>query len=119
MRYIRLAFILVLGIVLLVLAVANRQLVTLQALPEELAEFAGVAPQITLPLFLIIFGGIIAGLLIGFVWEWLREGKHRAEAAKNRRARERLEREVDQLKGPEPGKGADILAILDEGAVAR
>lgn len=119
MRFIRLFFLIALGLVLVVVAVANREPVTLHALPSELAEFAGVAPQISLPLFLVIFGGIVAGLLIGFVWEWLRESKYRARAAREGRARERLEQEVDKLRGPAPGKGADILAILDEGAPAR
>ncbi len=119
MRLIRFLFLLILGFVLVVLAVANREPVTLFALPDELAQFAGIAPQITLPLFIIVFGGIIAGLLIGFVWEWLRESKYRSRAARESRARERLEQEVDKLRGPEPGKGAEILAILDEGAPAR
>lgn len=119
MRLIRLLFLVSLGLVLVILAVANREPVTLKALPEELAQFAGMSPQVSLPLFLVIFGGIIAGLLIGFVWEWLRESKYRSKAARETRARERLEQEVDKLRGPEPGKGADILAILDESAPAR
>ena len=45
-------------------------------------------------LFLVIFAGIVAGLLIGFVWEWLREHRFRSTAARERRERERLEREI-------------------------
>ncbi|MBT8456320.1 MAG: LapA family protein [Rhodobacteraceae bacterium] len=119
MRYIRYAFLGSLGIVLLVVALANRGPVTLQLLPGELAELAGLAPSITLPLFIVIFGGIVAGVLIGFVWEWLREHKHRAEAASQRRAREQLEREVSQLRGPEKKAGDDVLALLEGGEAAR
>ncbi len=119
MRYIRYAFWVILGIALLTTALANRQPVTLNLVPDELATFLGWSFSVTLPLFLIIFAGIVAGLLIGFVWEWLREYKHRAEASQERRERQRLEREIDKLKTPEPGGGDDILAILDESQTAR
>ena len=88
-------------------------MVTLNVLPEEVASFAGWNAAITLPLYLVIFGGIVAGLLIGFFWEWLREYKHRAAASHHRRERERLEKEVDRLKTPAPGSGDEVLAILD------
>ncbi len=113
MRYIKYAFLGVVGIVLLVVALANRGPITLRVLPDELAAFAGWNSEVTLPAYIVILGGIVAGLLIGFVWEWLREHKHRAAAVQNRRERERLEREVSRLKTPEPGSGDEVLAILD------
>ena len=119
MRYIRFLFLAVLGICLLIVALANREPVTLFLFPDEIAEFAGFAPTVTLPMFIVIFGGIVVGLLLGFVWEWLREYKYRAVAATDRRERVRLEREVNDLKGPQPQGGQDIIAILDEGAAAR
>jgi lipopolysaccharide assembly protein A len=119
MRYIRYAFLAIIGICLLVVALANRAPVTLRLFPDEIAAFAGVAPEITLPLFIVILGGIVLGLLIGFVWEWLREYRYRSVAASERRERKRLEHEVRALKGPEPESGDDILAILDERAATR
>lgn len=113
MRYIRYAFWGVLGLLLLIVATANRGSVTVNVLPDELAGFIGWNYAVALPLFLVIFGGIVAGLFIGFVWEWLREHKHRAAAAEHRRARAKLEREVDRLKEPEPGSGDDVLALLE------
>lgn len=113
MRYLKYAFLGAVGIILLIVALANRGPVTLRALPDELAGFTGWNYEIALPLFIVILGGIVAGLLIGFVWEWFREHKHRAEAARNRRERQRLEKEVDRLKTPEPGSGDEVLAILD------
>lgn len=113
MKYIRYLFLLCLGVVLIAVALANRDMVELQLLPEGLARVAGMNPSITLPLFVVIFGGVVAGLLIGFVWEWLREHKHRAEV--NRKAREvgKLEREVRKLKGEKNQGKDDVLALLD------
>lgn len=119
MRYVRYAFLGVVGIVLLTIAVANRGPVTVQLLPEEFAEFAGWNVAVTLPLFLVIFCGIVAGLVIGFVWEWLREYKHRSVAHQKQREADQLKREVDRLKSPEPGSGDEVLAILDNKQAAR
>jgi cell division protein FtsB len=69
---------------------------------------------ITLPLFLVILGGILAGLLIGFVWEWFREHKQRAEAKAQRKERDQLAREVQNLRG-EANRGKDeVLALLED-----
>jgi uncharacterized integral membrane protein len=114
MRYIRYLFLAALGVCLLTVAIANRTEVTLNLLPDELGTFLGWAPTITLPMFLVIFAGIVAGILIGFVWEWLREHKHRAEAAHQRREKERLEQEMTRIKGPKARRNDDVLALLDE-----
>jgi len=114
MRYIRYAFLVSLAIVLIVVATANRAEVTLNLLPETVAGLIGFGAQITLPLFVVIFGGIIAGVLIGFVWEWLREHKHRAEAARRTREVEMLERELRREKRLKNEGRDDVLALLDE-----
>jgi lipopolysaccharide assembly protein A len=119
MRYLRYAFLAVLAICLLVMALANRNTVTLTLLPEEIAAFAGFNASVSLPLFLVIFGGIVAGVVIGFVWEWLREHKHRAEAVTQRREREKLEREVHRLKPASERQSDDVLALLETGGRAR
>ncbi len=114
MRYIRYAFLASLAVVLVSVAMANRGFVELKLLPDQLADLLGLSYAIELPLFIVIFGGIIAGLLIGFVWEWLREYRHRAEASRKTGEVKRLERELRRVKG-ERDKGKDeVLAILDE-----
>lgn len=119
MRYIRYFVLAALAISLIVIALANRQIVTLQLLPVEMAGFMGFSWSIALPLFLVIFAGILAGVLIGFVWEWLREHKHRAEASRQRRQKEDLQRELASSKVTTGRKGDDVLAILDASAPSR
>ncbi len=115
MRYVRYAFMLTLAVFLIAVALANRQAVALTLLPEGIARIVGVNQQIELPLFLVIFGGILSGLLIGFVWEWLREYKHRAEAAAKGAEAARLERELAKVRR-RTGEGRDdVLALLEDG----
>jgi uncharacterized integral membrane protein len=119
MRYIRYAFLLALALVLVTVAFANRELVTLRLLPDDLDRFWQVGRIVTLPLFVVIFGSIIAGVALGFVWEWMREHHIRAEASRDRREKEHLKREVSRLKGAGPESTDEILRLLDDGAARR
>ncbi len=116
MRYIRYAFLAALGVVLITVALANRGFVTLTLLPEPLAELLQINYAINLSLFVVIFGGIVAGLLIGFVWEWLREHKHRATAARKSREVHDLERKLkrEQRKAVDSGQQDEVLALLEQ-----
>jgi putative membrane protein len=114
MRYIRYACIALFAVALISVALANRSIVTLKVLPNELAGLFAVNPSINLPLFVVIFGGIIAGVMVGFVWEWFREHSVRSEASKVGRNARRLEREVARLRGDAEGGQDDVLALLDK-----
>lgn len=116
MRYLRLLFLLVLALCLVVAAMANREIVTLTLLPDELATFSGVALSIDLPLYAIGFGGLLVGLLVGFFWEWLREGKYRSNASKQKRENAKLKRELDKLKAEQHrNEGRDeVLALVEK-----
>lgn len=114
MRYIRYACIAVFAVALVAVALANREPVTLKLLPDEIAGLFAVAPTIELPLFIVIFGGIITGLLVGFVWEWMREHVVRAENSRNAREVRRLDREVKRLKTEKHQGKDEVLALLDE-----
>ena len=114
MRYIRYACIALFAIALIAVALANRGFVTLKVLPDEISGLFAVAPTVSLPLFLVIFGGILVGLLVGFVWEWMREHGVRAENAHNAREVRRLTREVKRLKGEKHVGQDEVLVLLDE-----
>lgn len=117
MRYLRYGFLLLLGVALLVVALANRGGVTLSLLPDDLAALTGLQASATVPVFVVIFGGIAAGLIIGFVWEWLREHRFRSQAARRARDVEALQREVGRLRKT-PERQDDVLALLEDGRKA-
>lgn len=112
-RTLRLVLLLLLGVALLTIALANRAPVSVRLLPEDLAALTGMTFEAELPLFLAIFGGIVAGLFIGFVWEWLREMKHRSTASTKSREVARLERELAVLRDSTSVPKDDVLALLD------
>lgn len=114
LRYLRLGFLAALGLILLTVALANRAPVTLRVLPEEMGHFLGFSWVIELPLFLVIFAGIVAGLLIGFVWEWFREAKYRSEASRKGREAAKLEQEVSKLRKDTDKPSDDVLALLED-----
>jgi uncharacterized integral membrane protein len=117
-RYTRYLLLVALAIVLLTVALANRGAVTLNALPADMAAFANLNFALTVPLYLVIFGSIVVGLMIGFVWEWFREHKHRSSAKERAREITRLEREIEALRRETPSPQDDVLALLDRPAKA-
>jgi uncharacterized integral membrane protein len=114
-RYLRLIFLVLLGLGLLTVALANRTAVPVRLLPPDLAALTGLTWGMELPLFLVIFAAIIAGVLIGFVWEWFREHGHRATASQKAREVARLERELAVLKDATSVPPKDeVLALLEK-----
>ena len=113
MKTIRYAFWAIVGLCLILVGLANRDFVTVRAMPEALGDLLGISPDISLPMFLIIFAGVGAGLLIGFLWEWVREHRVRSDARVKTREVDALRREVADLRGASADKGEDILALLD------
>jgi lipopolysaccharide assembly protein A len=113
-RTIRLLVIGLIGLGLLAVATANRGPVEVRLLPADLADLTGFAWTVQVPLFLVMFAGIILGVLIGFVWEWLRETRHRTTARSKSREVARLERELAALRDEQRGGPKDeVLALLD------
>jgi uncharacterized integral membrane protein len=104
---------LLLGLILaivVVLAVANREAVTLQLLPQGLDRV--MQRSIELPLFVVILGSVVVGMAIGYLFEWLREHKHRRRASQKAQEAARLNREVAQLRKETGRPEDDVLALL-------
>ena len=116
MKTIRYAFWAIVGLCLILVGLANRDMVTLRALPEPLADFMGMSPDVTLPMFVVIFLAVGAGLLIGLLWEWVREHRIRSEARGKGREVTQLRNEVQKLRGAAVGAKSDddVLALLEK-----
>ena len=112
MRFIRLLVLALIAIALITVSIANRGALTIKLLPDELAQLLGFRWDITLPAFVILLGAVLIGVLLGFVWEWVRERKFRVEANVQRKERERLEREV-KIVAPTTESGDYVLSLLE------
>lgn len=110
MSYIRSFILAALAVILITIALANRDPLTLRLLPEVLQGLFGLSWQITLPTFVVLLGAILTGILLGFVWEWVREHRYRSAAAQERRERQRLE--AERAKN-QPSTEGDIVALVD------
>lgn len=120
LRTLKYLFLLIVAVALVLMALANRESVTVEMVPEALVAWFGIQYAVELPLFLVILGGVMLGILVGFVWEWLREHRHRADAKAHRRVAQSLEREVKTLKGNSGHDAKDeILALVDGTGPAR
>lgn len=112
LRYTLLALALLLAVTV---ALANRAPVTLALWPDSVTAILGFGHAITLPLFVVVVGSVGLGLLLGFVWEWLRERGIRAEAARARRELDalRARETVNPPAGRPAGPQDEILALVD------
>jgi uncharacterized integral membrane protein len=76
-RIITLAIFVPLGIVLVVLAVANRQTVTLALNPFRPEDSV---LSVDAPLFLFLFLAVLIGMVVGSAVTWWGQGRHRKQA---------------------------------------
>lgn len=90
---------------LVVLGLANREIVSLHLLPGGLSDLAGSPAPVEVPLFLVIAIAVVLGVIVGLVWEWLRNHSVRVELRKHRR--------VSGPDGRPERRGQDVLALLD------
>ena len=110
MRTLRLVALGIILLVLVVLALANREVVTLNLLPAGMARVMPVAVE--LPLFVVCLLSVVAGMVIGYLLEWLREHKHRRHAKQKAREAARLNAEVDRMRRQSGKPDDDVLALL-------
>lgn len=114
MKTIRYAFWAIVGLCLILVGLGNTSMVTVRAMPEAISGLLGISPDIQLPLFVVLFIGVGVGLLIGFLWEWVREHRIRSDGRAKAREAEALKREVADLRASKAREnGDDILALID------
>lgn len=113
MRYVRMLLVALLAIILVGVALANRQLVTVSLFPGRLDRYMGGEWQVQMPLFLVIILALLAGMILGLIWEWMRETAVRQESARRAHDLQVLEREVRGLRVTHHAPRDEVLAILD------
>lgn len=79
--------------VLVIFALANRQLVAVNFNP--FAAVPALEPGTGVPMFLVMFGVLLVGVLLGGIATWFAQGQHRRDERAFRRENERLHRELD------------------------
>lgn len=84
-------------LLLIVFALANRQLVIVNFNPLVPSEALGT-PGAGVPLFLVMFTVLLFGVVIGGIATWFAQGQHRRDERFWRREVDRLNREVDALR---------------------
>jgi uncharacterized integral membrane protein len=80
--------------VLIVFALANRQLVVVNFNPLVPSD-ALVAPGVGMPLFVVIFGVLLVGVVLGGIATWFAQRPHRRDERHYKRETERLHRELE------------------------
>ncbi|MDO5705590.1 MAG: LapA family protein [Paracoccus sp. (in: a-proteobacteria)] len=113
MRLVRLIFVALLALVLIAVALANRQVVTLNAFPARFGDYLGVNWSVQLPLFLVILLAVLVGMIAGLIWEWLREAHLRRESSYRAAELARLEARSGRGQPIYKRPQDDILAIVD------
>lgn len=103
-RFLKALVLLPIAVVIVLLAVANREAVTL--------SFDPFSPEpvfsLVLPLYAVLFGAVALGILVGGIGSWLSQAGTRQRARYHRREADRLAKEAAELKtfgtpGFEPG----------------
>lgn len=97
--FLRLLILAPVALVAILLALANRGPVTL-----SLDPFVREAPAltVTLPVFVILFGAVMLGVVLGGVGTWLAQGRYRRSARHLRRENQKLNAEGERLRAMLP-----------------
>lgn len=107
LRVLKLLLIAPIAIALVLLAVANRQIVTLVLDPFRSGPDA---LSITMPLFVIALITLLVGVVLGYVAAWLAQGKHRRSARQLRRECDKLTAERAELRAAVPPTTVALLS---------
>ena len=114
LRLLKLIVLAVIMIGLVLIGVANRSMVQIKFLPDQLAElvpYPTTTPE--LPLFVVILAAIGIGLLLGYIIEYFREAKHRRMANAKAREASQLKDKVRDLQKRAGETEDDVLALLN------
>lgn len=112
MRFLSFLLIGLLTVAVIVLSVANRQLVKVNLTPDFTAYGVPPSPSHDVPLFVVALACGTLGFILGAAREYLREARLRREAKRRNRELGELKREVDTLKGAQQQAGGEDDDLL-------
>lgn len=103
LRTLKMIVLVVLAAILVLFGVLNMERVEVEILPEGLIHTIFPSTQAydfgaTMPLALLILICVFAGIVLGYLFEWVREHKHRRTAKVKKREAAELHAENRQLK---------------------
>lgn len=107
LRVLKFLLILPIAAALVLLAVANREIVTLVLDPFRRGP---EAMSITLPLFVIVLLALLCGVILGYFSAWLAQGHHRRDARHFKRECEKLQAERAELRAAVPPTASALLS---------
>ena len=113
-RILLIVIVLPISVALVMLAVANRHSVGLVIDPLG----GDGALTVQAPLFLVVFGALILGVLIGGITVWLSQGRYRRGARRANREARRANAQADALRAAVAGPGPNQPTLSHRPATA-
>ena len=104
-RFLKVLILILLAIVLLGFAFANRDFVTVSFDPFASSDSAAIS--IAAPLFAVVTVAAMLGVVAGAAATWLSQGRHRKASRQNRIEAEKLRAQAQALKSAHPALPSD------------
>ena len=113
MKYLKLLILTIVGIILIIFAISNNQIIEVRILPDNFGGFVGLKPIYSLPFFVILYPTLVLGLLLGFFFEYFRERKYRVKLKQANKDIKFLQSEKKKLKSKTSDGDSEILNLID------
>ena len=113
MKYIKFLILTIVGIVLIIFAISNNQIIEVRILPDNFGGVFGLKSIYSLPFFVILYPTLVLGLLLGFFFEYFRERKYRVKLKQANKDIKFLQSEKKKLKSRNSDGDSEILNLID------
>ena len=113
MKYIKFLLLTIIGIVLIIFAISNNQIIEVRILPDNFVGVLGLKSTYSLPFFVILYLALVLGLLLGFFFEYFRERKYRVKLKQANKDIKFLQSEKKKLKSKNSDGDSAILNLID------
>ncbi|MDC0151473.1 lipopolysaccharide assembly protein LapA domain-containing protein [Paracoccaceae bacterium] len=101
----------IIGIVLIIFAISNNQIIEVRILPDNFVGVLGLKSTYSLPFFVILYPTLVLGLLLGFFFEYFRERKYRVKLKQANKDIKFLQNEKKKFRNSDGD--SEILNLID------